>query len=162
MKCIVCGNNYSDEACPVCKFPVIQFPGDPEEGLRAMKPKIDAYRENFMAEVKVGIMTFKWKDGAESIVSDGEEEMLLGTGAQLLLGERFLPQSFARIPDVKTVDVKVLVHCNGTIETHVVSVPNLFEKELQEIGAVVDEDMTLRVLLKNGTEQTESDRMPLF
>lgn len=162
MRCVVCGKEFFDKACPACQFPVIKFPGDPTEGMRAMKPKIDAYRDNFLAHVSVGIVTYTWKDGDGAIVLDKENELYFGTGAQLDQGECWISQKFARTPDVKNLDVQLVVYNNGNRTVRKMSLPNLFETELQEIGAALDEDLNIQLLLRNDSAQTKSNKEPLF
>lgn len=162
MKCVVCGKEYFDKVCPICHFPVIKFPGDPIEGMRAMKPKIDAYREHFLSYVNVGIVTYTWKDEDGAIVLDKENELIFGTGTQLYKGVCWISQKFARIPDVKDLDVQLVVYNNGNRSVWKVSIPNLFETEFQEIGAALDEDLNIQLILKNDSGQTKSNKEPLF
>ncbi len=76
--CPVCHTKYESGDCPVCKFPDIAFPGDPEEGLRLMKPQIDAYREVFLLKLKIGVVSYYWKDQDGSLVLDREQITPLG------------------------------------------------------------------------------------
>lgn len=162
MKCVVCGKEFNDNSCPVCQFPVIKFPGDPTEGMRAMKHKIDAFRDHFLSQVSVGIVTYTWKDGDGMIVLDKENELDFGTGTQLYNGVCWISQKFARIPDVKSLDIQLSVHHNGSKSGRKVTLPNLFETELQEIGAALDENLNIQLILRNASGQAKSKKEPLF
>ena len=162
MKCIVCGKEYEKGNCPVCNFPKIEFPGDPEEGLRAMKPAIDAYRDDFLGQVSIGIIAYQWKDDNGVIVSGGSERVRIGTGKELREHTQWLAEKFARIPDEEKIQVSLSVQVNGKGEERSVSIPNLMEAELQELGAVIDGDLNIQLLLRNSSGSTQSDKMPLF
>ena len=162
MKCVVCRKEYEKGNCPVCNFPKIEFPGDPEEGLRAMKPAIDAYRDDFLGQVSVGIIVYQWKDDNGVIVGNGSERLQIGTGKELRGSTRWLTEKFARIPDEEKLQVNLSVQVNGKGEERSVSIPNLKEAELQELGAVVDDALNIQLLLRNSSGSTQSEKMPLF
>lgn len=163
MRCIVCGREYEDDKCPVCNFPKVEFPADPEEGLRAMKPTIDAYRDNFLNQVSIRIMTYQWKDDNGVIAMDSKKQIPIGTGKELREGTKWLAEKFARIPDVEKlqVDLSIQVNDMGGVYRSV-SIPNLMEAELQELGASVDDNLNLQLLLRNSSGTTQSEKIPLF
>ncbi len=162
MKCIVCGKVHDGNECPVCKFPKIHFPGDPQEGLRTMKPAIDSYRDSFLERVSVGVITYRWKDEGGTIVLDREERVAIGTGKKLREAAVWLEESFARIPEAKELAVKVSVQVDGQEEVHTVKVPTRMEAELQQLGAEIDEELNLSLLLRNDSGSTRSEKEPLF
>lgn len=162
MKCVICGKEHSDEACPVCQFPVIHFLGDPVEGMRTVKHQIDKRRGEFLTQLRVGIVIYTWKDSGGTIVLDQEKEITLGTGAELRQNVRWASQEFARVPDDKQIEIKLAVHYDQEKYEHQLSVPNLMEAELQKIGAALDEDMNVQVFLKNSSSQSHSEKEPLF
>lgn len=162
MKCIVCGKEYEKNKCPVCNFPKIEFPADPEEGLRAMKPTIDAYRDNFLSQISIGIIVYYWKDDNGMIAKDRTERIQIGTGKELHEDTKWLAEKFARIPDVEKLQVDLSVQVNDIDEQQSVSIPNLMEAELQELGAAVDDDLNIQLLLRNSSGITQSEKTPLF
>ena len=166
MKCVVCGKEHSAPSeCPVCRFPVIRFPGDPVEGMKAMKPQIDSYRAKFLETVDVSIVVYKWKDENGYIVEDSHSNLSFGSGTDLYGNQRWIPQKFARIPEEKSLTVEVLVKYGDTHLTQKHSIPNLMESELQECGASLDEDMNICFMLRNDSHQenyTSSNKVPLF
>ena len=162
MKCIVCGKDYEKDSCPVCQFPKIEFPGDPEKGLQAMKPAIDAYREDFLGQVSIGIIAYQWKDDNGVIVMDRSELVPFGTGRELRGNTKWLTEKFARIPDEERLQVSLSVQVNGKSEVRSVSIPNLTDAELQELGAAVDDALNIQLLLRNSFRSTQSEKMPLF
>lgn len=162
MKCIVCGKDYEKDSCPVCQFPKIEFPGDPEKGLQAMKGAIDAYRDDFLKQVSVGVIAYQWKDDNGVIVMDRSERVQIGTGKELREATRWLAEKFARIPDEEGLQVNLSIRINGKDEERSVRIPNLMEPELQELGAAVDEALNIQLLLRNSSRSTQSEKMPLF
>lgn len=162
MKCIVCGKEFEKDNCPLCGFPKVEFPGDPEKGLQAMKPAIDAYREDFLGQVSVGIIVYQWKDDGGKIVMDRSERLQIGTGKELRGNARWLAEQFARIPDAEKLQVGLSIQVNGKGGERGVEIPNLPEPELQELGAVVDGDLNIQLLLRNSSGSTQSEKLPLF
>ena len=162
MKCVVCGKEYEKDRCPVCGFPKVEFPGDPEEGLRAMRPAIEAYRDDFLSKVSIGVIVYQWKDDNGAIVLDRSERLQIGTGKELMGNTRWLAEKFARIPDEEGLQVNLSIRINGKDEERSVRIPNLMEPELQELGAAVDEALNIQLLLRNSSRSTQSEKMPLF
>ncbi len=162
MKCLVCGREFDAESCPVCQFPVVRFPGNPEEGLRAMQPTIDTYRERFLSGVRIGIVTYRWKDDDGTLAVDRRETAWIGTGAELYGQEGWSEERFARIPEMPSLEVELSVSAGGRETVRKVTLPNRQEAQLQEIGAVLDAQMNLRLLLRNEAGQTQSEKIPLF
>lgn len=161
-ECPVCKKQHTDEICPVCQFPVISFPGDPVKGMQKLQPLIDGHRAKFLKEVSVAIVTYSWKDENGVIAPDKTEQLKFGSGAELYGKETWLAQSFARIPDAESLDVTFVVNVEGAEESRKLAVPNLPEAELQQIGAVIDGDMNIRLMLKNSSGKTTSKNVPLF
>jgi hypothetical protein len=83
--------------------------------------------------------------------------------SELSKGIKWLEQRFARIPDTKQLPVRLAIVCGGETRILSVSVPNLQASELQQIGAVVDENCNLKLLLRSTTQSpTQSDPVALF
>lgn len=163
MKCIVCGKVYEGSECPRCRFPDVQIPGDREAALAALKPQIDQYRQSFLQSIRVEVVTYHWKDKDGLVVKDREDRLSLGTGDQLMHGETWLPQKFARLPQQDSLDVTLCITAGEDVQNKTVTVPNLHKAELQQLGAEMDPECRIRLLLRNETEApTRSGFVPLF
>lgn len=163
MKCLVCEKVYEAAECPRCRFPNIQIMGDPKTALASLKPTIDAYRKNFLSSVKVELVAYRWKDQNGQVVLDREDRMLLGTADKLQQGDTWLKEKFARIADQKNITVTICITISGEKREVRIPVPNLHKAELQQLGARVDEECNLVLLLRNDTETpTKSKPVPLF
>lgn len=155
MKCLVCGEIFEGNECPLCGFPVVNFPGDPEAGLKLLQPTIQQHRKTFLNRFQVGVTVYHWKDADGKLVLDREERIPVGTGAELLDGEVWLPRKFARIPDVPELQVGVYIDNGERCREVQVQLPNLMGRELQELGMKVvtaDSECRLVLLLRNTTE----------
>ena len=60
-KCLICGKEFGGRECPICSFPVIDFLGDLEEGLKELAPTLQKHKANFTANLKVGIVIYHYK-----------------------------------------------------------------------------------------------------
>lgn len=161
--CLVCGKQYETGDCPRCQFPDVQIPGSREKAIQNLKPAIDSYRANFLTTVRVEVLSYYWKDNGGTLVLDREERRLLGTASELMKGEKWLDQAFARIPEAKLLPVRVAIVCGEESRLLTIPVPNLTGAELQKIGAVMDENCNLRLLLGSDTQTpTRSDPVAIF
>ncbi len=162
MKCLICNTSYEGVECPNCKFPYIAFPGDPEEGIRQMKPQLDAYRAVFLERIRLGVVSFFWKEQEGSLVLDREEVRPIGSGKELCAGPVWLEQPFARLPEAESLSIRLALSLGGEKRELSVSVPNRLEPELQQLGAEMNEQMQLRLLLRNSSGCSASEWVPLF
>lgn len=164
MKCLVCGKNYEAAECPRCNFPYIQVPAAASESfLDSLRPTVNNYRETFLQKVELQIPVYRWKDQDGVVVEDRVETISLGTADQLKAGQRWLEEKFARIPDEKALPVTVSISAGGDTWERTISVPNLNQPELQQLGAAINDEYQLLLMLRNETEQnTVSDPVPLF
>lgn len=163
MKCLVCGKDYEAAECPRCHFPNIQIVGDREKALENLLPTINQYRMNFAGTVAISLVTYRWKDQNGRIALKRKEQMPLGTATELLQGEKWLDEKFARIPDQKEITVTLCISMGGEERTVSVSVPNLQRAELQQLGIRMDSDYRLYLLLRNDTDRpTTSEPVELF
>lgn len=163
MKCFVCNYEFEGNICPRCRFPKVFIPGDFESGLKKIQPEIDAYRDEFLGGIEVGILAYYWKDENGAVVLDRAERIPFGTGRELVGNTVWLDRSFARIPDEEQLKVHVYIKAGGNEREATISLPNLREAELQQIGIVTDDDYNFRLLLKNKTgTPTSSDSVAIF
>ena len=162
--CLVCGKKYETGDCPRCKFPDVQIPGmDREKALIHLKPAIEASRKAFLETVRVDVISYRWKDQDGTIVLDRKDALTLGTGTALTQGEVWLTGKFARIADEAFVPVKIRVTAGDEVTEKTVRVPNLQKPELQQLGAKLDQDLNITLLLRNDSQKpVQSDPTPLF
>jgi hypothetical protein len=163
MKCLVCGKVYEGSECPRCQFPDVQLPGDREKALANLKPSIDAYRTTFLQSIKVALVIYRWKDQDGTVILDHEDHIPLGSGYELTQSEQWLSEKFARIPEAKQLSVTIRVTSAEGTQTKTIQVPNLQRAELQQLGAQMDDNCNIRLLLRNDTDSpVKSEFVPLF
>ena len=151
MKCLVCGKEYDGAECPVCRFPNIQIPGNYEEGLLAIQDEIEEYRKQFFSTFYVGIRTWHWIDINGTLKPDYAEDLYFGQIGSLQGEEQWLSRPFARIPDVTMLNITIVIKQAGEIVEKTVTVENLSEMQLLEIGAVVDDQYNVQIIVRNGS-----------
>lgn len=162
MVCLVCGKEYIGSECPRCRFPDVQFPGDPQKAIENLRPAIEVFRDQFLQSVKLEIAAFYWKDEDGTVVLDREERVLLAGGEELLQGPKWLAQEFARIPDEQWVSVTLYITVAGTLRQEQVMLPNIHSPQLQQIGAEMVGGGSIRLLLRNAAnELTKSELIQL-
>lgn len=163
MKCLVCGKDYESAECPRCRFPNILIIGDREKELEKMMPTINQYRNNFAETVKLSLVTYHWKDQNGHLELDRKELIPIGTAGELIQSEKWLENKFARIADRGEITVTVCVAMGDDEQDFTIAVPNLKKAELQQLGARVDNNFNLNLMLRNDTEvPTTSESVALF
>lgn len=163
MKCLVCGKNYEAAECPRCRFPDVQIIGDREQTIASLKPTIDAWRTNFLQAVQVKVQLYRWKDKDGMVVLDRVDTAMLGDGNTLRQGAAWLPERIARIAEAEEISVTTHITIGADTREFAVTVPNLHRPELQQLGASVDEEFNLRLMLRNASDApTCSEPVPLF
>lgn len=162
--CLVCGKQYETGDCPRCKFPDVQIPGmEREQAIVQLKPVIEASRKAFLETVRVEVISYRWKDRNGTIVLDRKDCLELGTGTALAQGEVWLPGKFARIADEAEIPVKIRVTAGDEVIEKTIRVPNLHKPELQQLGAKLDQDFNITLLLRNDTQKSvQSAPVSLF
>lgn len=149
MKCLVCGKDHEAAECPRCRFPDIQLMGDREKAMEQLMPTILAYRTNYLKSVRIFLPAYRWKELGGQLVADRTDWLELASGDTLMQEAQWLPEKFARIPDLPSVSVAVRIVSEEGQSEKTVCVPNLAEPQLQQLGAVIDSDCALHLLLRN-------------
>lgn len=158
MKCASCGREVSGSSCPYCHFPVYEILGDNMEEAGA---QIDAlakiHRSNYLDDMEIGVVLYKWKESDGNIVEDQSAPVYFAKGKDLKNGEVWYSETLARIPDVQTLTVRVVIK-KGACQGHEdVEIRNLREAAFQRIGFRLEEALHVRLLLKNSYGLTESE-----
>ena len=162
--CLVCGKNYEAGDCPRCRFPDVQIPGmDRDKAIVHLKPVIDVSRAAFLENIRVEVISYRWKDQDGTIVLDRKDALTLGTGTDLTRGEVWLRGKFARIADEASVPVKLRITAGEEVLEKTVRLPNLNKPELQQLGAKMDKNFRITLLMRNDSQKcVQSDPTPLF
>lgn len=162
MKCPVCGKEFTSVVCPRCRF-VTSESTNYEAMMQELGPRIEKAKTAFRQSIHYALTIYRWKEEQDKIVLDREEALQFGTLAELCGKQTLMKQEFARIPELKTIELKIAVTIKEHKDLITISVPNLDEPALQLIGIEVKEDGAFRVLLHNTNgKQTTSDWQAIF
>lgn len=144
MKCDVCGKEFTGAFCPRCDFPVVE-----STNVDALLDEIQKYRQEFYNSIYAEIYFYYWKEEDGSVVLDRRERKTFGRFPELCGKVTWLPQQLARIPEAKNLDLSVCITSRVKTNECTVSVPNLLDSSLQQIGIEVKEDLCFRLKLRN-------------
>ncbi len=169
MKCFVFGNTFNKNKCPICGFPVIVVPGAGkiEDALNENIELVMGYRKALLSKLKVSCLAYYSRDNKGKMELDHCEKIVIGSGTQLYGETVWSNQKFARIPDPDSIDVEFSVEyksASGMDEEKKlkVSIPNLKDHELQNIGVSLSKAIELTAYLKNTHQQANSTPISLF
>ena len=164
MKCIICGKDHNMDTCPVCKFPRLNTMGGVsiEDVIEQNREQIDTFRNRFLDSLSVYIKLFYWEENNEQLVNSKCEYIKIGAGNELLNKEKWLDNLFSRIQETKSIDVSLLIQYEDGEKELSVSIPNIEQVGLQQIGAVIYPDMEIKLLLRNDQISKESEKYLLF
>lgn len=160
MKCLACGKENTGSACKYCRLPVIEIVGNTPEEVDESVARIKAHAkhhcEEYLEDLRIGVMTYKWKESSGRLIEDFHVPVYFAKGSDLRNGEVWFPEQFAGIPNAKTMTVKMVI-MKGSAETEVdVQLPNPAGQGLQTVGFRLEEQLQVRMLLKNESDRSES------
>lgn len=163
--CRVCHKELPHPAqpCPRCGFQETGFIGDPVKATELNNQKAAVFRTQYLGNFDFGVTIYRWKDDAGTLVLDRTERMSFGSGSALLDKISWLEQPFARIPDAAQLQLELsILHKGQNYRQLEISVPVPQGNHLQHPGIALSGDMTVRLLLKNPQEQTQSVPVPFL
>ena len=165
MRCRVCFNEVPNgvDVCPCCGFTQYDVIGDTKEALTILGTMADKHRNVFLRKYDLGVNIFTWKDKDGTIVLNEKKRISFGTCDTMQKNTVWLESQFARIPDVSEQSVELSVIKSGEPEKIIeVKIPALKEAELQKLGAEMNDDLTVSLVLKNDTSQTKSNPVSIL
>lgn len=158
MNCASCGREVSGSTCPYCHFPVYEILGDDTaEAGAQINALAKIHRSQYLNDMEIGIILYRWKEAGGKIVEDHSAPVYFATGKELENGEVWYPEALARIPDVQTLPVSVVIKKGACQDQKDIMIRNLKEASLQRIGFRLEEALHVRVLLKNSYGLAESE-----
>ena len=162
MKCIACDRDFTGSSCPHCGFPVYELVGDDLDASTAQILELAKnHRKEYLKDIEVGVVAYSWKDENGLIVEDQHFTRYFASGEALSQGEVWLPDPLARIPDETVIPIQVAIKKGGTERLVNVSLPNLLEAELQQVGVQLVDGLKIKLLLRNPINKKESDEISL-
>ena len=157
MKCLVCEKEFEGNACPRCGYPIVEGT-DVDALLESLRPQIEEYRRKFERGIRFELGIFRWKESDGSVVLDKKDLMSFGAFPELAGRVSWLPQQFARIPDVQTLSILLRIYHDDTARDFTVPIQNLSDPALQSVGIEVTQNLLFRLKLKNDAgSETASD-----
>lgn len=166
MRCLCCHKpNLSIEQgnCPRCGFILFNTVGYSEDKKAVIDSLVDEHCQNFLKTYDVGITAYYWKDQDGTIVLDHSSRISLGSAASMFKKTVWLDQDFARMPDGEDLNLELsLQHGTEAPRTISVRIPELKEKELQRLGIELNQDLQLKVTVKNQSSSSSSEPVALL
>lgn len=159
MKCVACGkDHWEGDECPRCHFPVYEILGDDlDQSVAQIQAFAKEFQKEYLNDLQLGVVTYQWKDQNGLVKEASHAPVYFAAGSILASGEFWYPQKLARIPDQEYLPV-TLAFKKGSTEWQVpTQVPNLKQAELQQVGFRLEDELQVRLLLKNDSAQTESE-----
>lgn len=152
MRCMACYKEFPEGAdvCPRCNF--INYDTIGNNALPALKAQATKHRDQFLKKFDLGVIIYTWKDQNGTIVQDQKKRLSFGTIDTLAGKTIWLTQKFARIPDTSSMTVDLSIEKQGSssrILPVAISLPQ--EKQLQQLGVAISDDLMLTLMLKNDT-----------
>lgn len=163
MRCLVCQKEFAQNDCPVCRFPIVNFPGDREAGIRSLMPAIKAHRAAFVPRVQIGMINYHYTVEEGEVTERSEELVPFGSAETLLQDEVcWLGRTFESLTDRTEVTVQLAVMVDGTRYDRTIRMPALPGAEQQEIGIMLEEDLQFCMRVRSRNEEKTSERFCLF
>lgn len=163
MKCIICGKRFEKNECPVCHFPIIDFPCDITVGMQSIMPEVISYREIFAARVNIGLVNYYYIFRNDQIYEANEERIFLGSATELFQKDTWLCRTYENLTDTDRVDICLYIRADNQEFRRCVSVPVIHDAEALEIGITLDKDFRFCINIRSEIgEICKSDFYDLF
>lgn len=165
MKCDICKTEIAEgmSACPVCGFPVLYVVGSAQMPVDYIEAVTAAYKKKLLQSLRVSVLVFSWKKSDDEIVLNEKHKVQIATGEELLAGQAvWLNEEFARTVSEPAVELTYELQTDKGKEEGTVKIAAPQDASLWKVGAVLTEDMKLKLLIKSDIGQTESDSLPFL
>lgn len=161
MKCLVCGKEYNGNECPVCGFPVVNITVNDEEGLKALRPTIDAHRAEFEKNIELSLLSYTYEVG-NRIEPQGEERIPLGRVSQLSGQTVWLDTEFTNVVQRKAIPVTLCVTVRNRPEYRInVNAANILSDTIR-VGICVNSSLQFCVIIQDSSGiSSRSEFMPI-
>lgn len=159
VRCIVCNHEMSSpvQPCSRCGFLQPAVVGDLDGAQNFINARAAKYRQELLSRYDFGVTVYYWKDNNGTVVLDREERLSFGSADALLGNPVWLEQQFARTGDETVLELELSVAAPPDgLRRLPVSIPLPSGRHLHQVGARIDEDLSLRLMLRNPEGQTES------
>ncbi len=153
MKCLVCNYDFNGIACPKCKFPVVEIPGDYETGLKTLQPTVMKYRTEFGKKIRLGVVVHNY-DVTDTVTYKGEQTLPAGTADSMMSTTKWLSGEFTNIPSRSKVPVTLSVAVGDEPEYKVTLNADNLPSETLQLGISVDDQMRACFILRDGFGNT--------
>lgn len=160
MQCLLCRHDYdikSNNECPICNFPTVNFPAGVsiEEGIKSIKPVIDNHKKDFEKNVTISAVVYQWELSDVQLIKSREEKVSFGQLAELVNNTVWLSHKFDKLSERAEVELRLCVEINNSAGASkydlVITVPNLSEKSEQELGISVTDEYLFSIAVRNTT-----------
>lgn len=158
MPCPCCGNEFIDGICPNCRFIEYEVLGESfDETVKQIDALAEVHRKEYLRSLQLGFVTYQGRDENGIVTQSAQKPVYFADGEALSEKEVWYPGFFSRIPDAKELRVELAVRSANAEKTIEVSVPNLTEKRLQQVGLKLCENLNVQILLKNEEKSSASE-----
>ena len=163
MLCRVCGKEIvGDQSCETCGFDPGYVIGDEAEAEKLLQPMVEEHRRRFFQTVQLYLTTYAHRGDGEVLQTNREQQTLLCSAAQLLDGEVWHEELFARTEDPE-LTIRLQVRIDGKPENDLkLRLKNLPEAQLQRFGLRLELPAQIIAMLKNESAESESAPDSLF
>ena len=140
MKCPSCGIEHAGGDCPLCGLPEFAAP-TPEAFQEALQALVPEYRRAYLKTVSAVLTVPRYTAAEGRLTPDpkGTRRIPFGTGEALSSGVRWLPDAFARVPQLPELPLRVTIHNGQTEREEIFSVPNPYGADFLRVGLQLKE-----------------------
>ncbi len=166
MRCIACNKELEAGVakCSLCGFPVIQSVQSSEEDLLQMKQVGQDFLKNKLAGISIGIVTYDYTLENRRVNLEGETEIVIANAENLTYDSIvWCDKKFEPI-EVKTKSVVFKLFINNASGKRMFSVRLNTESidNITEVGVVLDEGLTARVLIGEKAKYISTEKIELI
>ena len=163
MKCCVCGREYEERAvgaCPRCGFPPILLTDDSPETQAALRQTIEEYRKQLLGDFSVYVTAYEYEETSEDQTEKGERRILVAASDRLSPGKEVWSDTVFGVSD--ELVLRAELEKNGETTPYTLQMTPPGQKDRWLVGAALDEELNLRLLVGGPESSSVSDPVELF
>ncbi len=165
MKCVACNKELDSGVakCPLCGFPVIQTVDPTADDLKQMKEVGLDFLKNKLSGISIGVVAYDYSLENRKINLEGEVETIIANADSLTYDSiLWCDKEFEPI-NIKTKSIAFKLFINNNQEKRIFSVKLNTENidKIADIGVVLDNELTVRVLIGEKSKYISTDKIQL-
>lgn len=166
-KCLVCGMEYTEWECPVCRYKEVYILNPSKEDIEVQKQEVVEWRRNILKKAGLRIQVYSYKNkisagGEDIVMEEPDQASIFLSAADLAPGESiWYQEEFLNLRRNMELSCEI-IKIDGSIVRKKEELKNPgVDMETIRVGILMEDGFVLRMILGNEKQYTKSQAYPL-